>query len=82
MINELRSTKIKGIAVFDVVATAAISYALSNGKDAIGIFILLIILAIVVHSILGIPTMLNHYIGINTLKEVIDGRMLRGEIIR
>jgi len=80
MINELRSTKIKGIAVFDVAATAVASYVLSNETaNIIPIFILLIILAIVVHSILGIPTMLNHYIGINTLSEVIDGRRLRGE---
>lgn len=82
MINKLRSIKVKGIAAFDVLATVTLSYLLSSKMiNMIGIFVLLIITAIVVHRLLSIPTMLNYYLGINTLNEVIDGRIKRGEII-
>ena len=82
-IQWLRGHKLNGIAAFDLVATAIVAFILS-GKGymhVLVIFILLIILAIGVHYAMGIPTMMNHYLNINTLEEVIEGRKTRGEHI-
>jgi hypothetical protein len=76
VINSLRGPKLNGISVFDVVATAFGAFILSNVLKihTIIIFILLIILAIGIHYALGVPTMLNYFLGINTLEEVMDRR--------
>lgn len=88
IINRLRSPKIVGVALFDLSSTALGAYILSNVLKYLGVFetgttlilfILLIILAIGTHYVLGIPTMLNHYLGINTLEEVMEEREKRGE---
>jgi hypothetical protein len=88
-INWLRGPKLNGIAAFDLVATAMGAFILSgaiklldrfNGyTHVLVIFILLIILAIGVHYAMEIPTMMNHYLNINTLEEVTEGRNSRGE---
>jgi uncharacterized membrane protein YcaP (DUF421 family) len=85
-IDYLRKPKLANISVFDVVATFAVAVLIGylvNKKhpfkihlwiNIIIIFLLLIILAIIVHKILKIPTMLNYYIGINTLESVMKNR--------
>jgi hypothetical protein len=88
-INWLRGPKLNGIAAFDLVATAAGAFILSGTiklldgfkgyTHVLVIFILLIILAIGVHYAMEIPTMMNHYLGINTLEEVTESRNSRGE---
>lgn len=87
IIKTLRVPKVAGVAVFDVAGTFAISCLICKFTSidnkilgSFAIFIILIIIAVVIHWALNIPTMLNHYIGINSLKDVIDGRKLRGEI--
>lgn len=90
-IKWLRGPKLNGIAAFDLVATAIVSFILSGTirlldrfkgyTHVLVIFILLIILAIGIHYIMEIPTMMNHYLGINTLEEVTEGRESRGENI-
>ena len=91
VINFLRGPKLNGIAAFDLFATAVAAFLISGiikilerfkgYTHVFVIFILLIIIAIGVHYFLEIPTMLNHYIGINTLEEVETGRKSRGEVI-
>ena len=90
-IKWLRSPKLNGIAAFDLVATAIGAFILSGTirlldrfkgyKHVLVIFILLIILAIGIHYVMEIPTMMNHYLGINTLEEVTESRKSRGENI-
>jgi len=90
-INWLRGPKLNGIAAFDVFATAIGAFLISGTIKMLDrftgymhvfvIFVLLIIMAIGVHYVLEVPTMLNHYIGINTLEEVEEGRKTRGEVI-
>jgi hypothetical protein len=88
-VNWLRGPKLNGIAAFDLVATAVGAFMLSGTiklldrfkgyTHVLVIFILLIMLAIGVHYAMEIPTMMNHYLGINTLEEVTDSRNSRGE---
>jgi hypothetical protein len=88
-IKWLRGPKLNGIAAFDLISTAMGAFVLSGTiklldrfkgyTHVLVIFILLIILAIGVHYIMEIPTMLNHYLGINTQEEVTEGRNSRGE---
>lgn len=90
-IQWLRGPKLNGIAAFDLVATAMGAFILSRAVKFLNrfegytltfiLFILLIILAIGVHYVMEIPTMMNHYLGINTIEEVIEGRKSRGEHI-
>lgn len=86
LINKLRGPKIKGVAIFDVVATFMGAFLLSRIKIfkdfnifiiTIILFIILILIAIATHYALGIPTMLNYYLGINTLNEVLESRKKR-----
>lgn len=83
VINSLRSFRIGGIALFDVLATIVSSFVLSafifDGRKKIMmatmiISILLIIMAIPIHYFLGVKTMLNYYIGLSERpdKEKID----------
>jgi hypothetical protein len=83
MIGILRSYHIAGIAVFDVAVTLLSSVVLSkltsNTDVSLAYFVILVIMAIFVHSMTNTATMLNYYIGINTLDEVMAGRVSRGE---
>jgi hypothetical protein len=90
ILNILRGPKIVGVALFDLSSTALGAYILSNFLTYLGVFktsttlilfILLVILAIGTHYVLGIPTMLNYYLGINTLGEVMVEREKRGETL-
>lgn len=90
-INWLRGPKLIGIAVFDVLATLAGAFVVSGAIKKLNrfegythvfiVFILLIIIGIGVHVVMDIPTMFNHYIGINTLDEVKKSRLERGETV-
>lgn len=90
-IKWLRGPKLNGIAAFDLVSTAIGAFILSGTirmldrfkgyTHVLVIFILLIILAIGIHYFMEIPTMMNHYLGINTLEEVTEGRKSRDEHI-
>ena len=87
----LRDKKIFGIAAFDMLVTVLASFILAKTIKSIHetgifmltfiIFILLILFAIWLHYTINIPTMLNYYLGINTLDDVIEGRKKRGELI-
>lgn len=89
MVQWLRGFRLNGIAVFDLIVTGISAYVMALGVKYISqfsttivtsiLFILLMISAVLIHVISDVPTMLNHYIGINTLEEVIDGREKRGE---
>lgn len=78
----LRGPKIFNMALFDWVATLVsaifINYLYQpdniNIYTSLKIFIILIILAIIVHYIFDIPTMLNYYIGLADYKDVIASR--------
>jgi hypothetical protein len=88
-LNKLRAPKINGIAAFDLIGTAIISFALACGVNhfikknifvvSIVSFLFLMILAIILHVAVKMPTMLNHYLGLNSLEDVIQGRIDRGE---
>ena len=88
-IQWLRGFRLNGIAAFDLIVTGISAYVMALGVKYISqfsttivtsiLFILLMISAVLIHVISDVPTMLNHYIGINTLEEVIDGREKRGE---
>lgn len=84
-IKSLRRPKLAGIAVFDTAATGAIAIVIAYVIDAyrpnthvyalsVFIFLFLILVAIGVHYITDTPTMLNYYIGINTLSDVMETR--------
>ena len=86
IIDYLRKPKLANIAMFDVIGTFGVAVLIGylvNKKhpfkihlwiNIIIIFLLLIILAIIIHKIFKIPTMLNYYIGINTLESVMKNR--------
>ena len=85
-IDYLRKPKFVNISIFDVVATFAVAVLIGylvNKKypfqmhlwiNIIIIFLLLMILGVIVHKIFGIPTMLNYYLGLNTLDAVLKTR--------
>ena len=78
-IKILRGPKIGGIAAFDLlatVATAGIIARMAGGGVQMTIiaFSVLMIIAIGIHWYIGIPTMLNYYLNINTLEEVMEAR--------
>ena len=89
LIQTLRGPKLNGIAAFDLFATLIFSFILSGlfkyldrfegYTHVFVIFILLLIIAIGIHYFMEIPTMLNHYLGLNTLEEVQTARKERGE---
>lgn len=72
IIDELRKTKIMKMAVFDwvlVIIAAMIITWYMNPVNMIStfliIFVALVILGIITHKILGIPTMFGYYLGLN-----------------
>lgn len=87
----LRSYRLNGIAAIDLFATCMVSYifALSIKQMCqlgtlwitLILFILLMVSAIIIHAVTETPTMLNHWLGLNTLDEVIEARKKRGEKI-
>ena len=87
IITYLRKPKIAGIAIFDTLLVFIIAiiivYTIPYNKDKsvgnkwiqiIVLFLIGIIIGIVVHKIIGIPTMLNYYLGLNTLSDVMNSR--------
>ena len=90
-IGYLRGFRLNGIAAFDLIATGIAAYVLALGVKWLNqysvrsvtliLFILLIITAIALHVVTGTPTMLNHFLGINTLEEVHAARKKRGEFV-
>lgn len=85
-IDKLRQPKFIGMAIFDWVATLlfAIIVALlvnyfAKLDEAIYItiiktFIVMIILGIIIHYLLGIPTMFGYYLGLNSKNSVLKLR--------
>lgn len=77
-IDKLRGPKIADMAAFDWIATAAVAaalgYASKNECVGVAVFILLIIVAILLHYVLGIPTMLNAYLGLARKSDVYEKR--------
>ena len=78
LINKLREPKIADMAVFDWVATAAVAavvgVVVKSGCVGVGVFIVLILIAIILHSVLGVPTMLNAYLGLAHKSDVYKKR--------
>ena len=84
LLTVLRKPKLHGIAAFDLIGTMVASYYLAKGARVIGscsqfvvtviIFIILMIAAVLIHRVTDTPTMLNHYLGYNTLEEVLENR--------
>ena len=87
----LRSFRFGGIALFDVTATALISLGIAVGVKqtcrtglpliTLITFFILLIIAIVLHDAINVPTMLNYYLGLNSLEDVYKKRRERGEPI-
>ena len=84
-IDKLRKPKILDMAIFDWVATALAAAVIggiirkvnpgtSYGCASITVFVILILIAIVVHYERGIPTMLNAYLGIARKEDVFTDR--------
>ena len=79
-IDRLRGPKIFNMAIFDWVCTIiaawiiAAAYSDNTLKSFVYILIILVILAILVHKIFNIPTMLNYYLGLNTKDAVLQNR--------
>jgi uncharacterized membrane protein YcaP (DUF421 family) len=73
-IGKLRGPKIADMAIFDWAATgivaAVIGGVVGNASAGILIFIILILIAVITHFVLGIPTMLNVYLGLACKKDV------------
>ena len=83
ILNTLRGPKIYGIAAFDVISTVIAATILSKTLD-VNIFIThiaLFVIAILVHMFLGIPTMGNYYLGLNSFDSVIEAREGKKEFI-
>lgn len=80
VITKLRQPQFKNMAVFDWVATFVGAVAIGTLIDhksipaIAGIFILMIITAIIVHYSLGVPTMLNAYLGLAKKEDVYAAR--------
>jgi biotin transporter BioY len=81
-IHKIRSYRLINIALFDVIATLLVSVILSrfikgswNNKHMFFTFIIMMVIGILVHAIMGIPTMLNYYLGINIKKNVLEKRV-------
>lgn len=67
VIETLRSKKVAGIAVFDVLGTAIIALLLSLGihTSFATAFAISMMVAILTHYKQGIPTQLGFYLGLN-----------------
>lgn len=76
MINTLRKPKIFGMAIFDIVATYYAAYLVAKKYNMCPkkTFLAFVALGVIVHKQMNIPTMLNYYLGINTLDEVLKSR--------
>lgn len=81
-IHKLRSYRLFNISLFDVIATyfaaVIISYFMKRKmiiKHIFKVFLLLIVIGIITHKVLNIPTMLNHYLGLNDKKSVLATRI-------
>jgi hypothetical protein len=78
----LRSVHIMDMAVFDWLATmigAIVLASVFSSEHVVGIFILLIVTAIVAHWAFGIPTMLNAYLGLAKKEDVYAKRVLSNQ---
>lgn len=76
MLTNLRALKIFDMAVFDLTATivSAIVIGRYTQMYILPWLVTLILLGIVVHIKLGIPTRLNQYLGLTTEKELQEYR--------
>jgi hypothetical protein len=78
LLAQLRGPKIANMAVFDWVATGLVAIGASAlfGRPSMApaVFIVLIIMAIIVHDALGVPTMLNAYLGLAKKDDVLAAR--------
>jgi uncharacterized membrane protein YcaP (DUF421 family) len=78
LIDRLRGPKIAEMALFDWVATAAVAAVIGvfSKSTHVGVvsFIMLILIAIILHYYLGIPTMFNAYLGLALKKDVYNKR--------
>ena len=78
LIDKLRGPKIADMAVFDWAATAAVAivagFISKSWRVGAASFIVLIIIAILLHVCLGVPTMLNAYLGLAHKRDVYDKR--------
>ena len=76
----LRQPKIFDISIFDVIATYVTTYIIKNytiwfqNMSILTLFINFMFFAICFHYFMGVPTMLNYYLGLNTRQSVIDKR--------
>lgn len=72
VVTELRKYRLFDMAVFDWVATliGALLISRALGTNIAATMMTMIILAIVVHAALGIPTMFNAYLGLAKKEDV------------
>ena len=84
IIDKLRGPKVLNMSIFDWVATFLVAVILSLVLHSITkinyliliilLFSSLIILGVVIHKALGIPTMFNYYLGLNNKESVLKNR--------
>lgn len=77
IITKLRSVHVADMAVFDWVATGLSAVALAKlvgTKNIAGVFVLMMIGAILIHLALRIPTRLNAYLGLAKKEDVYAAR--------
>ena len=75
-IDKLRQPKIFNMSIFDWVLTFIAAYIISEifDKELSKVFFFLILLGIVVHVVVGQPTMLNAYLGLADKDQVLKNR--------
>ena len=77
-IEKLRKPKIMDMAIFDWLATAAVAAVIGafarSQCTAIIMFIILVLIGIITHHALGIPTMFNAYLGLADKRDVYKSR--------
>ena len=77
ILKTLREPKVMDMAAFDFAATLLAARMLVGGKDCVSVavvFILLIVMAILIHDARGIPTRLNAYLGLACVEDVYAAR--------
>lgn len=80
VITKLRQPQFMQMAAFDWLATLAGAISIgtlidhNSVAEIAGIFILMVIIAIIVHYSLGVPTMLNAYLGLTKKEDVYAAR--------
>ena len=84
IIDKVRSPKILDMAIFDWSATLLVGFILTliiYYFSRVNFIILLILIScslifsgVVVHKLLGIPTMFNYYLGLNSKESVLKNR--------